>query len=136
MDKLSELAARIGKTYKEGEVVFRQGEAGDTMYILHEGTLAVIREKDGAGTVVARLNKGDVVVGNVGSPNHMQYTMVGDTVNMAHRLVEMAARHEIILSQSVLDGLSGPVETLPIERLPPAAIKGKEGLHTFYRVIT
>jgi class 3 adenylate cyclase len=81
------------------------------------------------------LSQGSVVVGNVGSPNHMQYTMVGDTVNMAHRLVEMAARGEIILSQSVLDGLSGPVETLPIECLPPAAIKGKEGLHTFYRVI-
>jgi CRP-like cAMP-binding protein len=61
MERLTELAGKIGRTFEEGDVVFQQGEMGDTMYILHEGTLAVIREKDGAGTVVARLNRGDFV---------------------------------------------------------------------------
>lgn len=61
MERLAELAGKIGKTFEEGDVVFRQGETGEVMYILHEGTLAVIREKDGAGTVVARLGKGDIV---------------------------------------------------------------------------
>jgi NTE family protein len=61
MERLTELAGKIGRTFEEGDVVFQQGEMGDTMYILHEGTLAVIREKDGAGTVVGRLNRGDFV---------------------------------------------------------------------------
>ena len=61
MERLAELAAKIGETYSEGDVIFQQGEAGDRMYIVHEGTLAVIRERDGAGTVVARLGRGDVV---------------------------------------------------------------------------
>jgi CRP-like cAMP-binding protein len=61
MEKLIELAEKIGKTFEKGDVVFRQGETGDTMYILHEGALAVIREKDGTGTVLARLGTGDVV---------------------------------------------------------------------------
>lgn len=61
MERLTELAEKIGRIFEEGELVFRQGEMGDTMYILHEGTLAVVREKDGAGTVVARLDRGDVV---------------------------------------------------------------------------
>ena len=61
MERLTELAKKIGKIFEEGDVVFRQGEMGDTMYILHEGTLAVVREKDGTGTVVARLTRGDVV---------------------------------------------------------------------------
>ena len=42
-------------------MVFRQGEYGDTMYIIHQGALAVIREGQGPGTVVARLVRGDVV---------------------------------------------------------------------------
>lgn len=61
MEKLAELAEKIGEIFEEGEVVFRQGEAGDSMYVVHEGTLAVIREKGETGTVVARLDKGDVV---------------------------------------------------------------------------
>ncbi len=61
MEKLAELAAKIGKTFEEGAVVFRQGEYGDTMYIIHQGALAVIREGQGPGTVVARLVRGDVV---------------------------------------------------------------------------
>jgi CRP-like cAMP-binding protein len=61
MERLTELAAKIGESFSEGDVVFRQGEPGDVMYIIHEGALAVIREKDGTGTVVAKLNTGDMV---------------------------------------------------------------------------
>ncbi|MDF1536064.1 MAG: cyclic nucleotide-binding domain-containing protein [bacterium] len=61
MEKMSELTGRIGKTFGAGDVVFQQGDTGDTMYIIHTGTLAVIRETEGTGTVVARLNPGDFV---------------------------------------------------------------------------
>jgi cAMP-dependent protein kinase regulator len=61
MERLRELAEKIGKVFEEGDVVFQQGDMGDMMYILHEGSLAVVREKDGTGTVVARLTRGDVV---------------------------------------------------------------------------
>jgi CRP-like cAMP-binding protein len=59
MERLSVLAEKIGITFDEGGVVFRQGEPGDKMYIIHQGSVAVIREKNGAGTVVARLGTGD-----------------------------------------------------------------------------
>ena len=61
LEKMAELAEKIGKTYLAGEVVFKQGDAGDTMYVIHTGALAVIRETEGTGTVVARLNPGDFV---------------------------------------------------------------------------
>ena len=61
IEKMAELAEKIGKTYLEGEVVFKQGDAGDTMYVIHTGALAVIRETEGTSTVVARLNPGDFV---------------------------------------------------------------------------
>lgn len=59
MEKLSELAAKIGVTFNEGETVFRQGDEGDTMYIIQEGSVVIIRERDGVGTVVARLKAGE-----------------------------------------------------------------------------
>jgi PAS domain S-box-containing protein len=80
------------------------------------------------------LNRGPVIVGNIGSPSLMHYTMVGDPVNFAHRLVEIAGPSEIILSESVLGGLLNPVKGLPVERLLPQTIKGKEGTHVLHRV--
>jgi CRP-like cAMP-binding protein len=59
MEKLSELAAKIGLTFQEGETVFNQGDEGDTMFIVQEGSVVVIRERDGAGTVVASLKQGE-----------------------------------------------------------------------------
>jgi len=59
MERLSKLAEKIGMIFDEGGVVFRQGEVGDTMFIIHEGAVAVIREREGTSTVVARLNPGD-----------------------------------------------------------------------------
>ena len=59
MERLAHLAEKIGVTFREGEIIFRQGEVGDTMFLVHEGAVAVIREKEGTGTVVARLNPGD-----------------------------------------------------------------------------
>jgi CRP-like cAMP-binding protein len=61
IEKMTELAEKIGQTFLEGDVVFKQGAAGDTMFIVHTGALAVIREAEGASTVVARLNPGDFV---------------------------------------------------------------------------
>ncbi len=61
IEKIAGLADKIGKTFSEGDVVFRQGDTGNTMYIIHSGALAVIRETEGTSTVVARLNSGDFV---------------------------------------------------------------------------
>jgi CRP-like cAMP-binding protein len=59
MEKLALLAEQIGETFGEGEIVFRQGEIGDTMFLVYDGAVAVIRESEGAGRVVARLSSGD-----------------------------------------------------------------------------
>ena len=47
------------------------------------------------------LHCGPAVVGNIGSDNRVQYTAIGDTVNVAARLVSKAAASQIIVSEDI-----------------------------------
>jgi class 3 adenylate cyclase len=46
------------------------------------------------------LHTGEATVGNVGSERVMDYTVIGDTVNVAHRLQEAARSGEILISEA------------------------------------
>jgi len=52
-------AGVLGKSYNDGDVIVRQGKAGDCMYEILEGTVEVLREKDGKEICLAVLSKGD-----------------------------------------------------------------------------
>lgn len=52
---------------------------------------------------------GEAVVGNIGARSIMNYTAVGDAVNIAKRLQENADGGQILLSQSTRDLLNGQV---------------------------
>ncbi|MFW6052377.1 MAG: adenylate/guanylate cyclase domain-containing protein [Desulfosalsimonas sp.] len=45
------------------------------------------------------INTGNAIIGNIGSLNRMDYTVIGDCVNVAARLEEMAAGGEIIIGE-------------------------------------
>jgi CRP-like cAMP-binding protein len=49
----------LGKVYNDGDVIVRQGEPGDCMYEILEGTVEVLREKNVQEVCLAVLSKGD-----------------------------------------------------------------------------
>jgi class 3 adenylate cyclase len=51
------------------------------------------------------IHVGDAVIGNLGSDRHLDYTLVGKTVNLAARLCSMADRLSIVVSQAVRKAL-------------------------------
>ena len=54
------------------------------------------------------IEAGEVVVGNVGAPSFMSYTIIGDPVNVAARLMQRAAANEILI---------GPGASLSLQHL-------------------
>jgi class 3 adenylate cyclase len=80
------------------------------------------------------INKGEIIVGNVGSPTYMNYTVIGDTVNVASRLVGLAGWGEIIVSDSVLKAVHCEEIWEYVEALPPVTLKGKSQPQRVYKI--
>lgn len=49
----------LGKSYRAGEVIVRQGEVGDCMYVIQAGQAEVVRENEGKEVRLAVLGEGD-----------------------------------------------------------------------------
>jgi len=50
----------LGKVYPNGEVIVRQGETGDCMYIIQSGQVEVVREQAGGPVRLAVMSEGDI----------------------------------------------------------------------------
>jgi len=78
------------------------------------------------------IHTGDAVVGNVGSPDRLDYTAMGDTVNLSKRLQEVAKPMQILLSQDTYDLVK---EFVLVNKLEPIKVKGRQAFTDVYELV-
>lgn len=84
------------------------------------------------------LHSGPVIVGNLGSPDRVNYTIVGDTVNVASRLesfgrnIDACADAIVLASEETVNRLTVPVIREPVGA---AHLPGREALVEIWRLL-
>ena len=78
------------------------------------------------------ISLGEAVVGNVGTRQRLDYTAIGQSVNLARRLQETAAPGQVLISDAVYQHARDYVEARP---LPPVEIEGIGGPITAYELL-
>ncbi len=88
-----------------------------------------LRSQRGQQAIDVRIgiNSGEMMAGYVGARQRMEYTVIGDTVNVASRLSRMANPGQIIVGEDVVEdsSLQGRVAFSPYEEV---TVKGRRGL--------
>lgn len=82
------------------------------------------------------ISTGESVVGNIGSSKHLDYTAIGDEVNIASRLQSMAQGGQILVTRSVYDAVSAMSDTcFSFREFGALQVKGKKNPVEIFDVI-
>ncbi len=127
------LMAVFGTPFPKDDDAVRAVRAGlDFMKKTEE--LSVSRQKEGKGVVQlgVGINTGPAVVGNIGSKQRMDYTVIGDTVNLSARIESCSLNKEVLIGPLTYEKVRNYFE---IEKLEPVQVKGKAKPVQIYQII-
>ncbi len=70
------------------------------------------------------LHTGPLIAGNIGSDRKMEYTVIGDTVNVANRVesLNQEMKTKVLITQQCFDATG---RLFAVRKLPPVQVKGK-----------
>lgn len=78
------------------------------------------------------VSTGEAAAALLGSEERLEYTLVGDTVNMSQRLQQLAEAGETVVSQGTVEAWRCPRGTIA---LPPQLVKGRETPVVAYKLV-
>jgi adenylate cyclase len=113
--------------------------AACTAALNNQKTLAELRERwksEGKPPFQARIgiNTGEVVVGNIGSAKRMNYTVIGDEVNLASRLEGLNKYYgtQILISGATYEAAKASIVARPLDWV---SVKGKNAAVLVYELL-
>jgi len=120
--------AFYGAPVEQPDAARRAVETARRMQLAFAELLPAMNLASGEIALGIGLHTGEAIVGNIGSETVMDYTAVGDTVNIAKRLQEDAWPGQVLLSQATYEEAGEPAA----HRLGDRRLSGRSGPVTMF----
>jgi len=128
-----EVVALFGAPLPQPDHVIRAVGAALEMQAAHQALLdKLAAEGCEAAPIGIGINTGEMVVGNIGCEKRVDYTAIGDAMNLGARLCGLAEPNQIIISESTYQLVKDVVE---VKALAPVRVKGRVQPEQIYEVV-
>lgn len=123
----------IMSTFEGDDALLRAIQAGvDIQQMIAAGNKERLLHGQITVNVGIGINRGEVVVGNMGSADHMDFTSVGAPVNLAARLCSHAREGEILLPGVLYETAGADFGAVPAEAISMKGISAPVGVVSLY----
>ncbi len=128
-----EVVALFGAPLPLPDHGLRAVETALEMQAAHQALLdRLTAEGRQAAPIGIGINSGEMVVGNIGCEKRVDYTAIGDAMNLGARLCGLAKPHQILISESTYQLVKDAFE---VNKLQPVLVKGRTQPEQIYEVL-